>query len=149
MKCKVRYFFTYYMHLVLKYIFILFITCSREAPNKGHIEHTKFCHAMLMSCKQTTFCEDTKGKETEVTTKEVVANVYDYFKELNRCQQTQGPLKRIADITGVSCASIKRLQKEKVDRFGGAAFPTHSSFFVKRFFSEPRWFIVSRARSFS
>ena len=39
-------------------------------------------------------------------TKEVVANVYDYFEELHRRQCTQGPLKRTADATGVSRASI-------------------------------------------
>ena len=67
--------------------------------------------------------EDTKGKRLRSQTKEVVANVYDYFEELHRRQRTQGPLKRTADATGVSCASIKRLWKEKADT-GGAAFST-------------------------
>ena len=57
--------------------------------------------------------EDTKGKRLRSQTKEVVANAYEYFEELNRCQQTQGPLKQTADATGVSCASIKKLRKEK------------------------------------
>ena len=39
----------------------------------------------------------------------------DYLKELQRCQHSQGPLKRTANATGVSCASIKRLWKEKAD----------------------------------
>ena len=89
-----------------------------------------------MSCKQTMFFsvhEDTKGKETEVT---------NYFKELNRCQWTQRPLKRTADATGVSCTSIKRLRKEKLTLVE-LLFLTQSSFFVKRFFSEPWWFIVA------
>ena len=64
-----------------------------------------------MSCEQTTFFHvfvKIQGEETEVTNKakEVVANVYDYFEELHRCQRTQGPLKETADATGVSRASI-------------------------------------------
>ena len=50
--------------------------------------------------------EDTKRKRLRSQTKEVVANVYDYFEELYRRQRTQGPLKRTADATGVSPASI-------------------------------------------
>ena len=50
--------------------------------------------------------EDTKAKRLRLQTKEVVANVCDYFKELYRHQRTQGPLKRTADATGVSRASI-------------------------------------------
>ena len=46
--------------------------------------------------------EDTKAKRLWSQTKEVVADVYDYFEELHRCQCTQGPLKRTADATGVS-----------------------------------------------
>ena len=67
--------------------------------------------------------EDAKGKRLKSQTKEVVGNVYVYFGELNRRQQTQGPIKRTADGTEVSCASIKRLQKELVDT-GGTAFST-------------------------
>ena len=55
-----------------------------------------------MSCKQPSFPhvhEDAKGKETEVTNK----------RGCCKCQCTQGPLKRTADATGDSCASIKRL----------------------------------------
>ena len=59
-------------------------------------------------------CEDANGKETEVTNKEGCCKV-------NRCNQTQGPLKQTADATGVSGTSIKRLRKEKVDT-GGAPF---------------------------
>ena len=50
--------------------------------------------------------EDTKAKRLRSQTKEVVANVYDHFEELHRRQCTQGPLKRTADATGVSRASI-------------------------------------------
>ena len=50
--------------------------------------------------------EDTKAKRLMLQTKEIVANVYDYFEELHRYQCTQGPLKRTADATGVSHASI-------------------------------------------
>ena len=55
-------------------------------------------------------------------TKEFVVNVYDYFKELSRCKQTQRSLKQTSDATGVSCTRIKRLWKE-VD-IGRAAFST-------------------------
>ena len=52
MECKVRYFLTYFIHLTLKYILILFITCSREC----HVNRPHFPHAR----------KDAKGKETEV-----------------------------------------------------------------------------------
>ena len=39
-------------------------------------------------------CEDAKGKETRSQTKEVVPNIYGYFKELNMCKQTQGYLNK-------------------------------------------------------
>ena len=65
----------------------------------------------------------TRGKRLKSQTKEVVGNVYYCFEELNSRQRTQGPIKRTADGIEVSCASIKRLQKEKVDT-GGAAFST-------------------------
>ena len=64
-----------------------------------------------------------RGKRLRSQTKEVVANVYDYFEEASRCQGTQGPLKRTCDATAVSRTSIKRLWKEKADP-GGAAFST-------------------------
>ena len=35
--------------------------------------------------------EDAKGKRLRLQTKEVVANVYDYFEEIHRYQRTQGP----------------------------------------------------------
>ena len=72
-----------------------------------------------MSCEQTTFSlvlvKMPTEKRLKSQTKEVVAKVYDYFEELTRCKRTQGPLKRKADTTGLSRASIKRLRKEKVD----------------------------------
>ena len=80
-----------------------------------------------MSCKQTTLSfvlvKMQRSKRLRSQTKEVVANVYDYFKEASRHQGTQGPLKRTCDATGVSRTSIKRLWKEKADP-GGAVFST-------------------------
>ena len=80
-----------------------------------------------MSCKHTmfslVFMKMPKGKRLRSQTKEIVANVYDYFEELSRCKQTQGSLKQTSDVTGLSHTSIKRLPKEKVD-IGGAAFST-------------------------
>ena len=80
-----------------------------------------------MLCKQTTFSfvlvKMQRSKRLRSQTKEVVANVYDYFEEASRHQGTQGPLKRTCDATGVSRTSIKRLWKEKPDP-GGAAFST-------------------------
>ena len=72
-----------------------------------------------MSCEQTTFSlvllKMPTGKRLKSQTKEVVANVYDYFEQLSRCKRTQGPLKRKADPTGLSRARFKRLREEKVD----------------------------------
>ena len=51
--------------------------------------------------------ENAKGKRLKSQTKEVVANVYDYFEEVSRRQRTQAPFKRTFDMKGVSCASIK------------------------------------------
>ena len=62
-------------------------------------------------------------KRLRSQTKEVVANVYDYFEEASRRHGTQGPLKRTCDATGVSRTSIKRLWKEKDDP-GGAVYST-------------------------
>ena len=80
-----------------------------------------------MSCEQTTFSlvlvKMPTGKRLKSQTNEVVVHVYDYLEELSRYKCTQGPLKRTADATGLSRASIKRLRKEKVDT-GGAAFST-------------------------
>ena len=80
-----------------------------------------------MSCEQTTLflvlVKMQRGKRVRTQTKEVVANVYDYFEEASRCQRTQGPLKRTCDAKGVSRTSIKRLRKEKAHT-GGAAFST-------------------------
>ena len=83
----------------------------RTLPNK---EHTKFS---LVFVKMLT------GKRLRSQTKEIVANVYNYFEDLNKCKRTEGSLKRTADVTGVSRTSIKRLRKGKVD-IGGAAFST-------------------------
>ena len=52
-------------------------------------------------------CEDAKGKETDITKKEGVANVYDYYKELGRCKRTQGSLKQTSDATGLSCTRLQ------------------------------------------
>ena len=114
------------MHLVLKYILILFITCSREC-------HANRPHFLV-------FVKIQRGKRLRSQTKEVVGNVY--FKELNRHQQTQGPLKRAADATGDSCASIKRLWKRKLTLLE-LLFQLSLPSLFKRFFSEPWWFIVA------
>ena len=53
------------------------------------------------------------AKEKRLKSKEIVANAYDYFEEVSRCQRTQGPLKRTSDVTGVSHTSIKRLRRER------------------------------------
>ena len=63
------------------------------------------------------------GKRLRAQTKEVVANVYEYFKQLGRRKQTEGSLKRTSDPTKLSRTSIKRLRKEKLST-GGAAFST-------------------------
>ena len=101
-----------HMQLALKYILILFVICSRE------------CHASRphFSCAP----EMQREKRLRSQTKEVVSNVYDYFEEVSRHQRTQEVLKRTTDATEVSCTSIKRLRKEKVDTGGGcgAAFST-------------------------
>ena len=51
--------------------------------------------------------EKAKGKILKLQTKDVVANVYDYFEEVSRHQRTQGSLKRTSDATGVSHTSYK------------------------------------------
>ena len=109
----VRYFLNYYILLALKCILIVFIICSCES----HASTPRFFTFSLVLVKMPT------GKRLKSQTKEVVLNVNDYFEELNRYKQTQRPLKQTADATGVSCTSIKRLQKEKVDT-SGAAFST-------------------------
>ena len=82
-----------------------------------------------MSCEQTTFSlmlvKMPTEKRLKSQTKEIVVIAYDYFEELSRCKQTQGPLKRKADATGLSRASIKVSKRESRHWF---------SFFVKRFF---------------
>ena len=110
-ECKGRFFLTYYMHLALKYILCFSLLVHVNVMRTDHV----FSHA----CS----CSHAKGKRLRSQTKEVVVNVYDYFKEFNRRQWTLGPIKQISDVTGVSCASIKRLWKEKVDT-GGDAFST-------------------------
>ena len=92
-ECKVRYYLTYFIHLALKYILILFITLSRECYANRHV----FPRVR----------EDTKAKRLRLQTKEVVANFYDYFEELHRHQCIQGPLKRTADAT-VPASFVKR-----------------------------------------
>ena len=80
-----------------------------------------------MSCEHTTFSlvfvNMPTGKRLRAQTKEVVANVYEYFEELGRRKRTEGSLKRTSDATKLSRASIKRLRKEKLST-GGAAFST-------------------------
>ena len=61
-----------------------------------------------------------REKRPRSQTREVVVNVYDYFEKLNRHQWTQGPLKQTTDATGVSRASIKKIQKENFDTEGAA-----------------------------
>ena len=72
-----------------------------------------------MSCEQTMFSlvlvKMPTGKRLKSQRKEVVANVYDYFEELSRCKWTQGPLKRKADATGLSCASIKSRDRRYIE----------------------------------
>ena len=69
-----------------------------------------------MSCEQTTFSlvfvKMPTGKRLKSQTKEVVANVYDYFEQLSRYKRTQGALKRKADATALSRGSIKRVREE-------------------------------------
>ena len=93
-----------------------------------------------MSCKQTTFSlmfmKMLRGKRLRSQTNEVVVNVYDYCEELNRCKWTHGSLKKTADATRVSHTRIKRLQ---IVLMTNSSRHSQSSFFVKRFFSEPQW----------
>ena len=116
-ECKVRYFLSYYMQLALKYILILFIICSCGC----HHEHTTFS---LM------FMKMPNGKRLRSQRKEVVANVYDYFEELNRHKQAKGSLKWTSDPIGLSCTSIKRL----IILMMNSSRHFQSSFFVKSFF---------------
>ena len=91
MECKVRYFLTYYKQLALKHILIIFIICSREC----HENTPRF-----LSCLPT-------GKRLRAQTKEVVANVYEYFEELGRRKRTEGSLKRTSDATKLSRATSR------------------------------------------
>ena len=97
------------MQKALKYIKIVFIICSRACH--ANTQHTTFSLVFV------------KGKRLRSQTKEIVANVCNYFEDLNKCKRTEGSLKRTADVTGVSRGSIKRLRKGKVD-IGEAAFST-------------------------
>ena len=110
MECKVRHFITYFIHLVLKYILIIFITFSRE------------CHA-----KRPCVYEDAKVKRLRSQTKEVAANVYEYFEEIHRCQRTQGSLKELLMPQEFHVPASRGYGNRKLRPF------------VKRFFSEPRW----------
>ena len=58
-----------------------------------------------------------KKKRLRSKTKEVVVNIYDYFKELSRHKSMEWT----SDATGISCTTINRLWKEKVD-IGDTAF---------------------------
>ena len=73
-----------------------------------------------------------RGKRLRSQTKQVCANVYDYFEEASRRQRTQGPLKRTCDATGASRTSIKRLRKEKADAGGGAFSSPTKRYIVSR-----------------
>ena len=80
-----------------------------------------------MSCEHTpfslVFVNMPTGKRLRAQTKEVVANVYEYFEELGRRKRTEGSLKRTSDAKKLSRTSIKRLRKERLST-GGAAFST-------------------------
>ena len=107
-----RYFITYFIHFALKYILILFITFSRE------------CHAKTENTTCSLRCE---GKRLRSQTKEVVANVYEYFKEIHRCRRTQGSLKELLMPREFHVPASRVYRKRKL------------RLFVKRFFSEPQW----------
>ena len=77
-----------------------------------------------------------RGNRLGSQTNEVVANVYDYFEELNRCKWIQRSLKQTADATGVSRTSIKRLW---IVVMTNSSRHSQSSIFVKTLFSEPQW----------
>ena len=105
-----------YMDLALKYILVLFITCSCK------------CH-----CKQTMFLSQSwrcKAKRDWGHNKWGCCKCLWLFQKLNRHQWTRGPLKQTADATGVWCASIK------IGLMMNSSIHSQSSFFVKRFFSE-------------
>ena len=38
--------------------------------------------------------KNAKGKRVRSQTKQVVANVYEYFEEIHKCQRNQGSLKK-------------------------------------------------------
>ena len=85
------------MQKALKYIKIVFIIilCSRACH--ANTQHTTFSLVFV------------KGKRLRSQTKDIVANVYNYFEDLNKCRRTEGSFKRTADVTGVPRTSIKRL----------------------------------------
>ena len=72
MECKVRYFLTYFIHFVLKYILILFITFSRE------------CHVKTPRVRQ-----------REVANKGGCCECQWMFREIHKCPRTQGSLKEL------------------------------------------------------
>ena len=61
-----------------------------------------------MSYKHTTFSlVMPAGKRLRSQTKEVVANVYDYFEGLDRRKRTEGSLKQTSDATKLSHTSTE------------------------------------------
>ena len=95
MECKVRYFLTYYMHLVLKYILMLLIIWSHGC----HVNTPSF-QSCLLRCQTKDRCH----KQRRLLQMSMTILI-----KLNRCKQTQGSHKRTSDATGVSRNSIKRL----------------------------------------
>ena len=78
-------------------------------------------------------CEDAKGKELMSQTKEIVANVYDYFKNSTG----------VNGLKGISCATIKRLQ---IVLMTNSSRHFQFSFVVKSFFPETWW--LNRKRQY-
>ena len=89
-----------------------------------------------MQLAQFVFVKMPKGMTLRSQTKEVFANVYDCLEELNRYKRTQASLKQTSDATVVSCTSMKSLL---IVLMMNSSSHSQSSFFVKRFFSEPQW----------
>ena len=81
-----------------------------------------------MSCENThVFVKDAKEKRLRSQTKQVVANVCEYFEEIHRCQRTQGSLKELLMPQEFHLPASRGYRKRKL------------TLFIKRFFSEPRW----------
>ena len=86
---------------------IFFILSSREC----HVNRLRF-----LSCSW-----KSKGKKTEITYKGGCCKCLRLFWGSQQASMESRSLKWTSDVTRVSCTSIKRLRKEKVDT-GGAAF---------------------------